>query len=182
MWQIRRHAPIPWLSRLITPVVPQAAGSLGKARKSSHGDNRRFPGVTMNYLTPPRPILPPRPVTTVQPRPEGAAILPQGGIPVGRTCGRPPLCPGRSLRRSSRPGRSCSQSQPLATAAAGCAARRFVPNAAPSPLAVPPAAAPRPPAPAVQRSTPVSVSTPIRSGDGRYRIEAYAPRGGRWAR
>ena len=33
---------------------------------------------------------------------------------------------------------------------------------------------PRPQASAVQRAAPVSVSTPIRAGDGRYRIEASA--------
>ncbi len=128
----------------------------------------------MSHLTPPRPIYPPKPKATAQPRLAGAAILPQS-------------------RNSGLARPQSTALLPRAIAPPILAPRPLVqpkPNLAPQPRPIPPAASlgrvsghtpvspapatPHRPPPTVQRSSPVSVSTPIRAGDGRYRIEASA--------
>ena len=125
--------------------------------------NSNSPSVTMNYLALPRPILPAWAVTTLQPRRGGTALLPRGRNPAPANpqptalqpratalpihASRPLVQPRLNLaslpRPSSRPTSSTRQ-----------------PGR--SPLGSASAAPPRPPAPAVQRSSAVSVSSPRR--------------------
>jgi GNAT superfamily N-acetyltransferase len=138
----------------------------------------------MSHITAPRPILPPRPFTTnitpvgssstVQPRALAAAIPAPA-----RIAAVPPAQPAAiqlkpAVPRPILPKTAIMPVKPALATQPKTILPRVSPGHVPhTPVTAHATTLPQP-APAVQRFAPVNVSTPIKSGDGRYRIEASA--------
>jgi hypothetical protein len=134
----------------------------------------------MKNATPNRPILPAQRSTTVTAaaqransptKPAGATFVRHGLEPVRLQPFSPAIQP-RVIAPTIVPPRPVVQPKPILATPPRPLTTATMPGHVTLQNPASPAAIKRPPAPTLQRSSSVSVSSPIQAGDGRYRIEA----------